>query len=154
MLITLAIFLCPTNYGSTSTHYYSGIAYVEDIPKYDWCSFALDWLVTSIQKFQESAAKGNEISKDRTSSLGGYLVRAHTYQFTIEIFLLQVEWAFKVVKCGSSIKFLFFELYSGIFVMKLMQSHDGDKQATPIQTRRRNAPARVHGLLHVDTPIE
>ncbi|CAN6180852.1 unnamed protein product [Urochloa humidicola] len=65
-----------------------------------------------------------------------------------------VEWAFKVVKCRSSIKFLFFELYSGIFVMKLMQSHDGDKQATPIQTRRRNAPARVHGLLHVDTPIE
>ncbi|CAN6180851.1 unnamed protein product [Urochloa humidicola] len=45
-----------------------------------------------------------------------------------------VEWAFKVVKCRSSIKFLFFELYSGIFVMKLMQSHDGDKQATPIQT--------------------
>ncbi|CAL4953548.1 unnamed protein product [Urochloa decumbens] len=73
MLIALAIFLCPTSYGSASAHYYSGIASVEDIPKYDWCSFVLDWLVTSIQKFQESAAKGNATGKDRTSSLGGCL---------------------------------------------------------------------------------
>ncbi|XP_039784504.1 uncharacterized protein LOC120651171 isoform X3 [Panicum virgatum] len=80
MLIALAIFLCPTSYGSASSHYYSGIASVEDIPKYDWSSFVLDWLATSIQKFQESAAKGNAIGKDRTSSLGGCLfVLAVTY---------------------------------------------------------------------------
>jgi hypothetical protein len=35
MLISLAIFLCPTSYGSASRHYYSAIASVVDIPKYD-----------------------------------------------------------------------------------------------------------------------
>ncbi|KAG0514139.1 hypothetical protein BDA96_10G164700 [Sorghum bicolor] len=51
MLISLAIFLCPTSYGSASKHYYSAIAFVMDIPKYDWCSFILDWLVDGIVKF-------------------------------------------------------------------------------------------------------
>ncbi|RLN24399.1 hypothetical protein C2845_PM07G08980 [Panicum miliaceum] len=70
MLIALAIFLCPTSYGSVSSHYYSGIVSVKDISKYDWCSFVLDWLVTSIQKFQESTQKGDALGKEKTSSLG------------------------------------------------------------------------------------
>nr|TKW27640.1 hypothetical protein SEVIR_3G270600v2 [Setaria viridis] len=42
VLIALSFFLCPTSYGSASSHYYSGIASVEDIPKYDRSSFVLD----------------------------------------------------------------------------------------------------------------
>jgi hypothetical protein len=70
MLISLAIFLCPTSYGSASRHYYSAIASVVDIPKYDWCSI-LDCLVDGIAKFKNSTVKANTVGKDRTSSLCG-----------------------------------------------------------------------------------
>lgn len=50
-----------------------GIAVVEDILKFDWCSFVLDWLVESIKKYQESSAKGSALGKKKISSLGGCL---------------------------------------------------------------------------------
>ncbi|KAG2549380.1 hypothetical protein PVAP13_9KG270313 [Panicum virgatum] len=74
MLIALAIFLCPTSYGSASSHYYSGIASVEDIPKYDWSSFVLDWslspfVVKQLKDTRESPFLAASISSASFSRL-------------------------------------------------------------------------------------
>lgn len=73
MLISLASFLCPTSHPSASKHYYSAIASVGDIAKYDWCSFILGWLIESIQKFQVSTTKGIALGQGKVSTLGGCL---------------------------------------------------------------------------------
>lgn len=52
MLLALSSFLCPNTRGSCSSRYYHAVLNVSSIPKYDWCSYVLDWLVSYLAKFK------------------------------------------------------------------------------------------------------
>lgn len=52
MLLALSSFLCPNTRGACSTRYYHAVLNISYVPKYDWCSFVLDWLVSYLDKFK------------------------------------------------------------------------------------------------------
>lgn len=52
MLLALSSFLCPNTRGACSTRYYHAVLNISSVPKYDWCSFVLDWLVSYLVKFK------------------------------------------------------------------------------------------------------
>ncbi|KAE8768657.1 hypothetical protein D1007_59837 [Hordeum vulgare] len=74
MLILLSTFLCPTSHSCASPDYFNGIVDTDDIANYDWCSFALDWLVEKIRQFQISLSKPTVKGKEQSISLGGCLM--------------------------------------------------------------------------------
>ncbi|XP_048544743.1 uncharacterized protein LOC125523723 [Triticum urartu] len=74
MLILLSTFLCPTSHSCASPDYFNGIVETDDIASYDWCSFALDWLVEKIRQFQISLSKPTMKGKEQSISLGGCLM--------------------------------------------------------------------------------
>uniref|UniRef100_A0A0E0MFC4 Uncharacterized protein n=1 Tax=Oryza punctata TaxID=4537 RepID=A0A0E0MFC4_ORYPU len=65
---------------NASKCYYSGIAVVKDIKKYNLFPLVLNCIIHNIQSFQNSIAKANEIGKQKSSSLGGCIFVIVTQQ--------------------------------------------------------------------------
>jgi len=65
MLLVLASFLCPNSNNVTSSKYFKAVVSVNDIIKQDWCSLVLQWLNSSVLKYQNQKMNG------QTSQTGG-----------------------------------------------------------------------------------
>ncbi|KAL6623132.1 hypothetical protein ACP70R_033011 [Stipagrostis hirtigluma subsp. patula] len=65
MLLALASFLCPNTRNTASTRYFTAIVSVVSIKNHDWSSFAIDWLVSYVKKFNTK--------QDENAPIGGCL---------------------------------------------------------------------------------
>ena len=61
MLLVLSSFLCPNKRNMASSKYYSSLVSVPEIKEFDWCSLVLQWLTSSIRKFQNCKSLGQSI---------------------------------------------------------------------------------------------
>lgn len=105
MLLVLSSFLCSNKRNLSSSKYFSAIVSVPDIKKFDWCSLVLQWLNSSISKFQNQKRFGQSIPNGGCALL---LVVTNT-------FLLQSSFLSKIIFfivphdiSGSNISFSFF----------------------------------------------
>jgi hypothetical protein len=62
MKLLLSAFIAPNGRGSASPEYYANLSDVNDIPRFDWCTFTLNWLLAHIRNFQQGVFEGS-ISK-------------------------------------------------------------------------------------------
>lgn len=52
MLLVLSAFVAPDGNGLTSPLYYNSLIKIADIPSFDWCTLALNWLLMHIKKYK------------------------------------------------------------------------------------------------------
>ena len=60
-LTSMQCFLCPNASQTQSSYYFDGILVLKELSEFDLCSIVLDWLVSSIAKFQLSKPDGRII---------------------------------------------------------------------------------------------
>jgi hypothetical protein len=59
MKLLLSAFIAPNGRGSASPEYYGNLADVNEIPRFDWCTFTLNWLLAHIRNFQLGVFEGS-----------------------------------------------------------------------------------------------
>jgi hypothetical protein len=58
-LLANCLLLCPTNQNFPSSLHYTAIAHEDEIREYDWCSYILQWILLSVNKFQLNSCSGS-----------------------------------------------------------------------------------------------
>ena len=61
VLLALSSFLCPNTKNVCSSKYYSAVIVVDEIIQLDWCSLVLQWLNSSLKKYQNMKSNGQSI---------------------------------------------------------------------------------------------